>query len=98
VRLSGNPTIEQFKAILASVDDDDAHHILWVGYDGVVHLDPKRPNGIDEEKIKFRYETFDQGGGWTGKGAAEDEESVKRFYESLLEFWAAGRKGYMDSF
>ena len=98
MRMSGKPTIEQFKALLASVDDDDANHILWVGHDGVVHLDPKNPAQLVDAEVKFRYETYMEGNGYVGAKAALDKKHVEPLYKSLVESWAANKKGYIDTY
>jgi hypothetical protein len=39
MNLNDSPTIEQLTELLASVDDNSADHVLWVGVDGEVHIE-----------------------------------------------------------
>ena len=39
MNLAQNPTRDELNDLFAACDDNAAHHILWVGHNGEVHLD-----------------------------------------------------------
>jgi len=39
MNMNNNPTSEQLKELIASVDDNAGDHCLWIDNDGNVHLD-----------------------------------------------------------
>lgn len=50
------------------------------------------------DKIKFRLETFQQGNGYVGYYAANDDDWVSRIYNVLLKIWHSNYHGYCDIF
>jgi hypothetical protein len=100
VNLADSPTRDQL-ATLVTQCNGDAHHILWVGIDGEVHIDPLprkiTPAGFAEQKkleVRFRLETFDKSDGHLGPVAAEDSVWMNRLYSILIGLWKANVRGY----
>lgn len=101
MNLKNNPTEIQLQRLLARADDDAAHHLLWVGKSGEVHLDPlpenMNPIAFSEQRnteMKFRLESFDRGNGYVGQHAAEDGPYVARLLGELTDAWVSGVDGY----
>jgi hypothetical protein len=101
MNLNESLTREGVGALLSSADDDAAHHVLWVGNDGEVHLDPVpedlTPAGWErqmDDVIRFRHESFQRGNGYVGDAAAADSSWVEQLYEWLTTNWTEGRRGY----
>jgi hypothetical protein len=103
MNLAENPTEAQLRLLMRLANDDAAPHMIWVGNDGEVHIDPLPQNispvGYVERKeseMRFRFETFDRGHGYVGREASEDEQWVSRLYRALTRSWASGVHGYSD--
>jgi hypothetical protein len=97
MNLNESPTEKQLAELFASVDDDAAHHTLWVGVDGGVHIDRFESFvRFELPDVKFRTETFDRGNGYVGKEAAKDPVYVAKELRWLLGHWKAGSTGYLD--
>ena len=78
------PTDEQLKIILASVDDNAGDHCLWIDIEGNVHLDlatEKFPN------MRMKVSTFEQGENWCGEKASEFILYRQRVMTDLLNRW-----------
>lgn len=104
MNLSDNPTKEQLKALIAHVDDNEGHHILWVNRDGDVNLTllredltPVRFDQTNGAKMKFRLEVLAAGMGYTGPGAAEDEKWMTQVWNRLNSLWSQNYEGYSDA-
>ena len=96
-------TVAGLAELLSSVDDELGHHVLWVGDDGVIHLDLDPMIGpadyqrqLKAAGMKFRYETYVRGNGYVGAEAARDERWVAELHRDITRDWAAARKGYID--
>jgi hypothetical protein len=105
MNMNSNPTSDQLKSLLAAADDNAAHHMLWVGFDGEVHLDrvpeDRSPVGYYEDRkaeMKTRLETFQSGNDYVGEKAAEDKAWVSRLFNALTKDWESGATGYNDVF
>lgn len=55
MNLTKTPTKAQLKEVLASADDSQGHHVLWVDMDGEVHLDLLPEGGIAELLESWGY-------------------------------------------
>lgn len=84
-------------------DDEAAHHMLWVGRDGEVHIDPLPHGEIPavyakqhEPEMKFRYETLQRGNDNVGEHAAQDDGYVGMLFNQLTRSWASGASGYIE--
>jgi hypothetical protein len=100
MNLRENPTLEQFRALLASRDDSDYAYVLWVDSDGEVFLTPMQGTvpamwESYQTTLKFRFESFAAGTGYVGPEAAEDDEWVNRLYAALHREWQADRRGHL---
>lgn len=98
-------TIPRLKQMMAAIDDEKGHHILWVSKAGDVHI--TRLPGVlspvgwfmqNQDRVLFRLETFSCGNGYMGPTAAVDEKWVKRLYKALLKNWETPRGTYVDFF
>ncbi len=105
MNMNNNPTRAELKQLLGAADDGAAHHMLWVGFDGEVHVDPipshLSPVGYYksmEDVMKIRLETFQQGNEYVGPTAEADTNWVNRVFVSLEKDWASGFSGYQDLF
>lgn len=93
---------DEMKGLLSAADDDGAHHVLWVGEDGTVHLDPVPAHmsaaGYAEGlQARFRLKASVRGKGYTGPIAAANEGYVDKICSHLETLWAKGTRGYVDS-
>lgn len=94
--LTKNPTSEQLAQLLAAADDNEGHHVLWVDLKGVVHLDLEENFDDENPQVRFRYEGYLAGNGYTGPEAAADTDHVKELLASLIKDWTSGATGYVD--
>jgi len=105
MNLNNNPNFGELQAILRALDDDGGPHIVWVGFDGEVHIDPL-PKGLllvgyhetIRKQSKFRLETLDRGNEYVGQKAAGDKNWVERLLGGLNRLWRDNATGYCDSF
>jgi hypothetical protein len=105
MNMAQSPTMDQLVRIIGAADDKATHHILWLDYQGNVHLSPLpfnlTPVGFAEDNkdvIKLRLETFEQGNGYTGPGAAKDKNWMDRLFRALDKAWKTDDEGYCDEF
>jgi hypothetical protein len=103
MNLGENPTLSEVRAVLASVDDSAGNHMMWVDWNGEVHLDRldanQAPADFTEEhrdSVKFRFETWCTGNDYCGAHAANEESWVATVYEDLVDAWAEDRRGLLD--
>lgn len=96
-------TKDDLRQLLASCDDMEGHHIIWVDHNGNVDitllpakLTPAGWGEMMEDKIKFRYETCQCGNEYVGFEAANNDKWVNELYNSLKKDWEENRKGYID--
>ncbi|RYF68424.1 MAG: hypothetical protein EOO39_19455, partial [Cytophagaceae bacterium] len=94
MNLDRQPTIDQLSQLIASVDDMQDSHILYVTKTGDVQLavfDAATAANADyahEDAIQFVLDTFMQGEGHTGQQAAQDQAWIDELFSSLCENWA----------
>jgi len=108
MNLDNSPTLEELSSLLASCNDEEGHHILWVGRSGSVHItqlpEGLTPIGFEQSKpeLQFRYDTFQQGNGYVGIHAAQLKDYVERIFRSLQREWNnykdAPNPAYIDVF
>jgi hypothetical protein len=103
MNLAENPTEAELRLLMRLANDDAAHHMLWVGNDGEVHIDPLPENvspvayaETKQSEMRFRFETLDRGNSYVGYEASQDEQWVSRLYRALTRSWASGVHGYSD--
>ncbi|HEY1122662.1 MAG TPA: hypothetical protein VGE67_13710 [Haloferula sp.] len=98
--LSAGVTVESFRQLIASKDDDAGSHILWVDDAGAIHLDLLRegqsPAEYEDEiahRMRFRYEVYEQGEGHMGPGAAGDFRFVRDLLHVVERDWFHRTRG-----
>ncbi|MBC7572264.1 MAG: hypothetical protein H7319_21415 [Spirosoma sp.] len=100
MNLDYNPTLDQLCQLIASVDDDQDSHILFVTKSGDVHLSPFRADtatGADyanEDTLQFVLDTFMIAEGYTGREATQDLEWMDELFSALNEHWAEKTTGF----
>lgn len=83
-----------YKDMIANANDCISHQ-LRVGWSGDVYI--STITGAEEiEDVKFRWESWDAGNGYTGPRAASDHEYIKQSVKSLKQCWEDGVRGYCD--
>jgi hypothetical protein len=94
MNLAANPTRDQLRELFFTHQDAAGSHLLWVSIDGSVHLDivPAHLAAADYEaslgrKLKFRFEEWEAGEGYTGPAGANDADWMNRLFVSLIEKW-----------
>lgn len=107
INLNNDPTVDQLQSLFLESNDDAGSHILWVNQDGDVLLsllpEDLSPNCFQDSQpsLRLRYETFVQGNGYVGPGAAADINVMTQIFESLTKEWEnlkpAGRSRYVDT-
>ena len=94
--------LEDMVELLAAVDDEKGHHILWVDNDGIIHLDEigaQTPASFATERkkvMRFRWETFCAGNGYVGTNAAANHTYVANTLAELREDYRLGKTGLID--
>jgi hypothetical protein len=103
VNLSKSPTREQMRDLIGSADDNAANHVLWVGFDGDVHLDAleadESPIAFEERRrgeMKFRGETMCMRNDYAGAAAAASQAYVDNTLAWLVRSWKKGATGLVD--
>jgi hypothetical protein len=94
MNLNENPSPDELRAILFDLDDDEGPHVPWVGFNGVVHIDPvpdhQHPNEFArarENEMKLRLGSLAKFQRYVGPSAAADEAWVDRLFNELLQLW-----------
>lgn len=89
-----NITEAIYKDMLANANDCISHQ-LRVDWSGDVYI--STITGAEEiDDVKFRWESWNPGNGYTGPCAASDDEYVKKSVASLKKCWEDGIRGYCD--
>jgi hypothetical protein len=97
MNMNEEPTKEQLQTLLASQDDDDGHHVVWVDESGKVHISviPENSSPIDFQlstpTMRLRYETLCIGNGFVGPQAAEDDLWVSNLFQALVSNWQTAK-------
>jgi len=92
--------MDQLHRLIASVDDKQDSHILYVNKTGDVFLAPFRADtaaGADyanEETLQFVLDTFILGKGFVGQQATQDQEWMDELFSELNEHWASKTTGF----
>lgn len=96
---------EDVKNLIASADDDNHTHILAVDKEGNVMLVELPDNhtpatwwGENKDQLLFRFQSFHEGGGYTGKQASTDSQWIDQLYRALLKNWELKTIGHVDNF
>lgn len=95
--------MSDFTNLIGSVDDESAHHILWVDVGGDVLIEPIMEItparwATNNPILQFRLETFVCGNGYMGREASRDRKWINRLYVAIIDNWRKGRRGYIDLF
>lgn len=100
MNLDYHPTLEELCQLIASVDDTQDSHILYVNKTGDVFLVPLRADTFDgadyanEGKVQFVLDTFLISEGYTGWQATQDREWMEELFSALNEHWADKTTGF----
>jgi hypothetical protein len=105
MNMAANPTRPQLDGLIATADDEAAHHMLWLDFQGGVHL-TALPNDLtpagfaktNSNVVKFRLETFNRGNGYVGLEAVKDKRWMERLFIALDQAWKMDETGYCDEF
>jgi len=103
MNMNQDTTTADLADVLMRCNDNSGHHILWVDFNGNVHVSqvPENltPLGWAESmsgKVKFRYETFIRGNEYVGAKAANDQSYLEELLKNLERDWANNAIGYID--
>ena len=100
MNLDYNPTLDQLKLLVASVDDTQDSHIMYVNKTGEVRLAVFRVDTsvgaeyANEDTLQFILDTFLINEGYTGPQAALDPEWMEELLWELTEHWACKTTGF----
>lgn len=100
MNLDYSPTLDQLCQLVASVDDNQDSHILFVTKNGDVHLSPFRADtavGADyanEEELQFVLDTFMIAEGYMGREATQDPEWMDELFSELIVHWEDKTTGF----
>ncbi len=83
-------TLENVREFIRTGDDSKFNQ-LKVTEDGIAYF--SEDFGQELERHRFYMETLDAGNDYVGEAAANDDEWVKVFYESLRDAWQKDRRG-----
>ena len=84
MNMNNNPTSEQLKELIASVDDNAGDHCLWIDNDGNVHLDLATESWPN---MRMKIATFEQGENYCGQEVSEFILYMKRLMTDLINKW-----------
>lgn len=103
--LQHEPTPDKLRAILATCNDAEAHHVIWVDQRGRAYVEPVphalSPRQMIEAKgvaVRFRMETLQRGNGYVGPDASKDERWVSHVFCALVNAWAGDARGHVEVF
>ena len=101
MNLAHYPTTAQLRGLIASCDDEEGNHVLWVDHNGRVHVslvpDELPAADLDNpEMIRFRFDVWLQGHADVGLAAAEDEAWIEEQFENLKWAWQERFIGVID--
>jgi len=101
MNLAHYPTIEQLRGLVASCDDEDGNHVLWVDHTGKVQISlvPEElpAQRLDDSSlIRFRFEVWIRGQGDVGPAAAEDQDWIDEQFENMTWAWREKVLGVID--
>ena len=87
-------TEDIYRDMLANANDCISHQ-LRVNWSGDVYI--STITGAEEiDDVKFRWESWDAGNGYTGPRAASDYKYVKQSVATLKKCWKDEVRGYCD--
>ncbi len=93
MNLNANPTPDELRTLLRSLNDSASHHVLWVSKFGDVHVAPvsaPQPDA-DMPDAQLRFETFLSGNEYVGPDAAADDEWVAELFDRLNREWQSAK-------
>lgn len=89
-------TVKSVKDLIAS-KDDTKNRQLRVSKRGVLYLSDQVGNE-NLADVKFQFETFLAGNGYTGLIASQDDAFVRRIFIAVKKNWESGYDGHVDDF
>lgn len=100
MNMNDSPTADQLRTLIAPMDDQAGHHIVWIDKSGVVHVDTldveTGPIAIEKKHrgdMLVRYPTLDQRNGCVGSKAAMDDKWIAQLLRELVQGWAERETG-----
>ena len=98
---ASSATTADICAVLGRGRDHEAHHVLWVCWNGHINLTKLErstpPTSLDDKpEFKFRLETFCRWNGYVGEKASRDLDWVRRLKSWIHRAWTDGATGYLD--
>ncbi len=104
VDLKNNPTASELAELFRPLDDTVSSHLLWVDFQGGVHVSPLSRYPTIKEfkeemtekgyKPKFWYEKFPKNYGFVGPDIADNLEFIESKLVELKYDWGNDEKGY----
>lgn len=98
-----SPSIAELKKLVASIDDNAGHHVMWIDLTGEVSIarlnnqTPAEWSVQHDGKFKTRLETMERGNNYLGPEAAEDDNWMEDLMGQLKTAWAEpGNSNYYD--
>jgi len=100
MNLAKSPTLEQLRSLIASCNDLNGPHILWVDIWDNVHIscltkDVSPDDWVKEmgNSLKFRYETWVRDGDYVGMEPARCDTWPPKLFKWLLRDHKRGATG-----
>lgn len=100
--LAEEPSVAALRKMIAGLDDQAGHHIVWVDPRGGVHATclppgeaPARWMRANSDRVLL-METYSMGSGYVGPEAAEDAQWMGQLYEGLLTRWEELQRALQD--
>lgn len=100
MNMNDSPTADQLRTLIAPMDDQAGHHIVWIDKSGVVRVNTL---DVDTGPIAFekrhrgdmlvRYPTLDQSNGYVEPKAAVNDKWIARLLRELVQGWAERETG-----
>ena len=93
MRFPSQASIKYLKALIATGNDNEGNHLVWLAKNGEVHLtcmDPEKPIVLGPDEVfvcVYVHDTLVRGGGWVGPEAAADPAWMAELHSQLTYRW-----------
>lgn len=93
MRFPSQASIKHLKALIATGNDNQGAHLVWLAKNGDVHLtcmDPEEPIVLGPYEAfvcVYVHDTLVRGGGWVGPEAAADPAWMAELHAQLTYRW-----------
>lgn len=94
MKMNDSPTADQLRTLIAPMDVQAGHHIVWIDKSDAMHVDTLDvdigPIAFEKKHLGdmlFRYQTLDQRNGYVEAKAAVNDSWIARLLRELVQGW-----------